>query len=33
MLKIGMSVVCVKLLIHHTPPRSKGRRSRSQGKM
>jgi len=27
MLKMGMCVVCVKLLIHQTPPRSKGRRS------
>ena len=33
MLKIGMCVGCVKLLIHQTPPRSKGRRSRSQGRM
>ena len=33
MLKIGMCVVCVKLLFHRTPPRSKGRRSKSQGQV
>jgi len=32
-LKIGMCVGYVKLLINHTPPRTTGRRSRSQGRI